>query len=480
MARKESAGPPKHAADRLIEVHERNGTLDKILKSGIGEQIQDEIDPPSPPPPPPTLAVPTGTYIKLDVPFGDASDGHAYSWALSADGTKVVINSFAQLTAEETDDTLYDVYLWDAVTGTITLLTKPYGNDGHAWSDAISADGSKVVITTRVQLTPEDDNGFDDVYLWDTATGENTLLTRAVGTLGPSYSWVMSADGSKVVIDSYAQLTDDDENAFQDVYLWDAATGENRLLTKAHGYEGYSSGNAISADGTKVLITSQAQLTAEDDNHFQDVYLWDAATGENKLLTKAVGSPGYSYSWLMSDDGSKVLIDSHAQLTAEDQNAFGDVYLWDAITGENRLLTRAVGNEGRSSAEAISSDGTKVLIASVAQLTAEDENGFQDLYLWDALTGENTLLTQAVGAEGHSFAIAMSADGSKVLLNSRAQLTADDTMNRTNAYLWCADEGLSLLPFDVDIKSGAWGKFSDDGSSFVLNVENDVYWYMFG
>lgn len=43
---KENNGPPAHVADHLIDAHTRNGTLDKVLDSGIGGTIEEQLLPP--------------------------------------------------------------------------------------------------------------------------------------------------------------------------------------------------------------------------------------------------------------------------------------------------------------------------------------------------------------------------------------------------------------------------------------------------
>ena len=104
-----------------------------------------------------------------------------------------------------------------------------------------------------------------------------------------------------------------------------------------------------SADCSKVLINSDNRLTPSDTDTSTDVFLWDATTHTHTLLTEEVGFEGYARSTTISADGSKVLIEAYGQLTADDQNGVNDVFLWDAATGTNTLLTHSVGAEGNYS-----------------------------------------------------------------------------------------------------------------------------------
>jgi ELWxxDGT repeat protein len=45
MPRPDHAGPPENVIDHLIEVHERNGTLEQLLASGIGDEVAAQLAP---------------------------------------------------------------------------------------------------------------------------------------------------------------------------------------------------------------------------------------------------------------------------------------------------------------------------------------------------------------------------------------------------------------------------------------------------
>lgn len=48
---KKQTGPKKDVIEHLVDVHNRNGTLDRIAESGTGEQIKEALPPPPLPPP---------------------------------------------------------------------------------------------------------------------------------------------------------------------------------------------------------------------------------------------------------------------------------------------------------------------------------------------------------------------------------------------------------------------------------------------
>jgi Tol biopolymer transport system component len=110
--------------------------------------------------------------------------------------------------------------------------------DGSSGSPAISGDGRYVAFTSEAtNLVPRDRNGSSDVFLYDTATGGLTLVSRtsAGGSAnGGSSAPVISADGRIIAFQSDASdlvcaracpASDEDIDLVADVFLMDTRTG---------------------------------------------------------------------------------------------------------------------------------------------------------------------------------------------------------------------------------------------------------------
>ena len=102
---------------------------------------------------------------------------------------------------------------------------------------------------------------------------------------------------------------------------------------------------------------------------------------------------GSSIGGIFSADGTHVLFDSNASnLVADDTNDVYDVFVKDIKTGEIiRISTDAMGKQanGNSFGVVFSADGSKVLFESAASnLVANDNNGQIDIFLKDLKTGE--------------------------------------------------------------------------------------------
>jgi Tol biopolymer transport system component len=390
----------------------------------------------------------TGAKMLITASIPGGFEGDSWVEATSPDATKLVLGSTSTLTPDDMDaGVANDLYVYDFATGGKMLLTEPVsGPHGDTQSMGWSSDGTKLLLQSTATLTADDIDGGNgwDVYVIDAATGAKTLLTASLpggaeGSFSPA-SW--SPHGSDLVIQSTATLTADDTDGGSggwDLYLVDAATTAKTLLTApvAGGSEGSSQFGAWSPDGSKIAFTSSSALTSDAPNdQVWDVYVADVATGQKTLLTAPIAG-GHDNSdfagW--SPDSSTVLVSTASTLTADDTDGESglDLYAVNVASGAKTLLTQSVpgGAEGDSWLEGWSPDGSKIVIGSQSTLTADDTDGGAgwDLYVVDLTSGQKTLLTAPVagGADGQFRFAGFSPDGSKILLASTATLTADDT-----------------------------------------------------
>ncbi|TPG49876.1 hypothetical protein EAH89_20285 [Roseomonas nepalensis] len=230
----------------------------------------------------------TGAITLVSGVGGAVAEGYSHSAAISADGTTVAFQSSAgNLVAGDTNGAV-DVFVKDLATGAITLVSDAGGVLGNDYSQfpLLSADGTKVVFQSYASnLAAGDTNGTDDIFVKDLLTGTLTLVSGADGVVGNSYSFgaVLSANGTKVAFESYASnLVAGDDNGTVDVFVKDLATGAITLVSGAGGAagNGTSAGPALSADGTRVAFHSDAtNLVAADGNGAADVFVRGLGVG---------------------------------------------------------------------------------------------------------------------------------------------------------------------------------------------------------
>jgi len=283
---------------------------------------------------------------------------------------------------------------------------------------------------------------------------------------GPSYSPVLSADGTKLIFVSEADnLVPDDNNGKADVFFKDLNTGTISLVsTTASGEQGNDASTrpAISADGHYVAFASAASNFLADDanGHIPDIFVKDMFTGALTLVSSSSGGEqansanqediAGSFDPSISADGRLIAFASTASnLVPDDTNRAFDVFIKDMLAGEVQLAsTSASGEHGNqsSSAPQLSADGSKLVFSSVASnLVPNDRTGnginefIADPYYKDLHTGEVKLVnTSASGEQGAGgvYLTAISSDGSKVaLLSFDDNMVANDTNNNPDIFL---------------------------------------------
>lgn len=204
-----------------------------------------------------------------------------------------------------------------------------------------------------------------NVFTWDRTSGAMTLVSHAAGSPvqagnSSSQGQSISADGRYIAFAS--QSTDlvagqvDNPDTF-DLFFWDRATGQIRLISHAFGSAVTAANQAtarfaLSADGRFVAFPSDASnlLPAGGGTPTTAVYLWDRDTGAVSLVSHRAGQPAVPAEGLystvrISGDGGVVAFDSSAaDLVAGQVDAGGlDVFVWTRATGTAGLVSRTAG-----------------------------------------------------------------------------------------------------------------------------------------
>jgi len=378
---------------------------------------------------------------------------------ISSDGSLVLFASEAtdlvagMTPGNPTDPFTEDVYAFNRLTGVTQLVSHPpteptRGGKRTSNEPKISRDGGWVTFTTSAfDLVPQDLNSAPDVVMWDVQSGGLTLASprqgapsvSAGGNIGSSSDeQKVTPDGRYVVFTSTAPNIvhgQEDANGTQDIFLRDRHTGTTILVSRAAGSTARagnagSSMPALSDDGRFVVFVSQAaDLVAgfEDNNTFPggnytgtDVYLFDRLSGTVSLVSHRHDSPtaggngasstyrGYYSYPSISGDGQFVAYQSVADdLVAGFVNAISggaNVYLFDRVSGQNTLVNHVpgsdvIGSNGVNSAVRLSANGRYVIYRShSSNLVAGQVGGLQyNIYSYDRLTGANILVSHAAG-----------------------------------------------------------------------------------
>lgn len=282
---------------------------------------------------------------------------------LSADGQFVLFRGVGS-----GKKSLYRTVLGTGVTERVDepAIGAPDSGSFESRNASLSADGRWVTfVSTHSYLVPGDANMLADVFLRDLETGITELITvNTNGTSGNGLAeeTVISADGRWVAFVSAAgDLVPTDPNRSltspmglhryeRDVFLRDVDLGLTTLISRSavrdRSGNGPSDQVSLSADGRFVAYRSRASdLVAGDDNGQKDVFVFDRLTGLNKLWSVSgvdFGTGrGSSHRPVLSEDGMVLVFKSYAgDLIPLDHNAAADVF-WtrvDAAGGFTSLI----------------------------------------------------------------------------------------------------------------------------------------------
>ncbi len=316
------------------------------------------------------------------------------------------------------------IYLWDAQTGSNTLVSISLDNStpaiGYCDSPVISANGQFVAfISSATNLVTNTLAGDCHVYVRDLQAGVTQLLdadTNGVGAgMDPTTVPAISADGSVVVFDC-AKLLPDNRHLIRDVFRQTVATGANDLVSAgnpallsqtANGSSGLTT-FSTSSNGLFVAFYSDADnLVPNDTNGLSDVFVRDLAGGTNILVSVNTNGDtsgdNISYEPAISGDGRYVAFTSRADNLVNNVNVTNrtsNVYVRDLQASTTMLVSISTdgvhpGNSD-SFSPIISADGRYVLFHSRANNLVTGSSsplGTENLFFRDLQTQTNNRLT---------------------------------------------------------------------------------------
>jgi Tol biopolymer transport system component len=317
--------------------------------------------------------------------------------SLSADGRFVAYVSDSEYVVPGHDTQELKILLYDRTTGVNAFVGVGGGQP------KISADGQFVVFYDK----------DSQLRLFDRVAGTTTLVSHAAGSPeapanDESGNPEISADGGVVAFDSWA--TDlvpgqTDSKGTEDLFLYDRASGQTTLVSRTAtspttAVGGSPSEPSLSADGRWLGFYSTASNMISgvtDGNNDYDVFLYDRTSGAMTLVshTKSSGTTatasGGSFPAVVSADGSKVAFLSPAKDLADlppppGSDGWWSLFLYDRSTGANTFVgwTTRGGLPGDNQlvlGPRISADGA-VAFTSWLPLVTEDANGNWDVYLY--------------------------------------------------------------------------------------------------
>lgn len=368
-----------------------------------------------------------------------SGDGFSNTPSVDASGRFVAFESDADNLVPGDNNSDDDVFVRDLVLGTTRLISRD-GLITYGYDPVISGSGSNIVFSTSL-------SGIGAalfVHIGALNTNE-AVSVRPDGELasGGSYAPSISSNGVVIAFESYATelVPSSDNNFSRDVFVRDLAAQTTVLVSVNSAGTGTGNGDSyyakVSADGRYVAFLSDASdLVGNDTNNAPDVFLRDLQAGTTTLVSRrnaGVGSGnGSSEAPVINADGRYVAFASYARdLVATDNTFSRDVFLFDRVTGTNRLVSvnRFPGGfpgDDESYDPSINASGRYIAFVSTAtDLLVNDLNGgIADVFVRDVVAGTTVLASLdcagVTSGNNISFNPVIAGDGRSVAFLSRA------------------------------------------------------------
>jgi len=352
------------------------------------------------------------------------------AYSMSDDGRWVAFTSFADDLVENDTNRAPDVFVHDNLTGTNILVSADINGkeqQGNCLTPpVISGNGQYVAfVSAATNLVFNRPNPAANIFLRNLQTATTTLISvNTSGTAGGNHDAsapAISADGRYVAYQSLA--TDQTPSATVGSFVRDTTLNTTMQLSVSNSvsfptisadghyvaYSGYISqlfvfdtqlakniytnsghifGQAISPNGTKVLYA------------ITNFYLVDDFGGKTNLLAIPSRTTIIRDSKPWSVDGRYFVFVTDTNEVASDNNGTNDIYLYDMQTSTFTLVSINSSHTGSgnnaSDSPVISGDGRYVAYRSFATDIVPGAVNPPNIYLYDQMTGANTLLSTGI------------------------------------------------------------------------------------
>ncbi len=390
---------------------------------------------------------------------------------------------------------------WVGRVGLSSTGTQPGG--GTTTGTDISPTGRFVVFSSdATNLVPNDTNNAIDVFLRDNQAGttERISISNSEGqaSLG-GYGGLVSADGRYVAFNSDSEdlIATADTNQSTDVFVRDRTLGTTTRVSVRNGgseADGPSYLQSMTPDANSIVFASDAEnlIGTADQNFSTDIYLRDRVTAKTVRVSVATdGSEGDSDSSAaaISDNGRYVAFISNASnFDVNDSAVFADVFIRDrTLSKTTRLTGLPNGDEadGDSYNVAISGDGSTVIFDTDATnlVTPADQNDATDVYAATVATGAVERISVAADSgdsDGFNFLSGISDNGRYVLFLSGAHnLTGNAITAHANSFLRDRTTGSTVLAGNTQKQTEPFNADPTLGGSLPNGISGDGRYVMF-
>jgi len=184
-----------------------------------------------------------------------------------ADGS-IAFTSNCDLTGGNPDGN-FEVFRFDAATNSVSQVTNSTGYCGLDEPASLSASGSGIAFQSNCDLTGGNPDGHFQIFLFDAVTDTITQITNSTGPCLSAFP-SLSANGS-IAFDSTCDPTGANPDGNLEIFVFDAVTKRLTQITHSTGYcaNGIASLNALGS----IAFQSTCDLTGGNPEGNREIFL---------------------------------------------------------------------------------------------------------------------------------------------------------------------------------------------------------------
>jgi Tol biopolymer transport system component len=290
--------------------------------------------------------------------------------SISNDGTRITFQSQANITPPgRNPDGSLETYLFDSSTNRTTQIT----NNNSSGYGVISPDGRKASLGSDFDITPprNTDRNYE-IFLFDISRSPYsvTQITETTTTVGNENSAPsLNSNASLITFMSTANdLSGGNADQNQEIFLFDSVTRRFTQITNTTTV--FNVFPRISSDGSHIVFISEADLTGENPDGSQEKFLYDIGT---RTFIQIPGTVpflrGYALNFSIDADGSRIALDEHYNILLFDKNLMSTTFIASGVH------------------PSINGDGAKIAFRSSSNLTGENSDYNGEIFLADCSDG---------------------------------------------------------------------------------------------
>lgn len=266
---------------------------------------------------------------------GQQSTGLSVAPSISDDGQWISFISRSDTLVANPPTNAYSVYVYNRLTNEIRLIGFDTPSIFYADAPAVSGNGEYVAfVSENPNLVSGDTNGVADIFVYGVASGQIERVSFQVDGNQSSYAArfpSISADGQRVAYQGVGL----ELGVGEAVFVYNRATAQTIWASKPPADQTPNASMTttepdLSDDGSMVVFSTNIPLLADDTNGMFDVYAFDigseiyeriSLSASGQQLTSFSGQP------TISADKSRIVFTSWADVMENETSSFLDVFM---------------------------------------------------------------------------------------------------------------------------------------------------------